>query len=143
MGKPRDKETLDRQVAGIRDSASKKNEKTLKDVHKTIDSMKRKKMIINFATVAKEAKCTRATLYNNPQLKERILSLRALSKASPLDDVVVKKDKRQLQEEKIAVLRGKVKQLEEDKEKLIVQLVQMEELRQENKRLKNRKDKES
>lgn len=143
MGKPRDKETLDRQVAGIRDSAAQKNEKTLKDVHKTIDSMKRKKMIINFITVAKEAKCSRATLYNNDQLKERIKSLRVASKATPLEDTVVIKNKSQLQEEKIIALREKVKQLETDKAKLIVQLVQMEELKRENQRLKNQKDKYS
>ena len=76
-------------------------------------------------------------LYNNAQLKERILSLRAISKASPLDDVVVvKKDKIQLKDDKIATLREQVKKLEDDKKKLIVQLVDYEELKSENERLK-------
>lgn len=80
---------------------------------------------------------SRATLYNNAQVKERILSLRAISKASPLDDVVaVKKDKIQLKDEKIATLREQVKKLEDDKKKLIVQLVDYEELKSENERLK-------
>ena len=66
-----------------------------------------------------------------------ILSLRAISKASPLDDVVaVKKDKIQLKDEKIATLREQVKKLEDDKKKLIVQLVDYEELKSENERLK-------
>lgn len=70
-------------------------------------------------------------------VKERILSLRAISKASPLDDVVaVKKDKIQLKDEKIATLREQVKKLEDDKKKLIVQLVDYEELKSENERLK-------
>lgn len=69
--------------------------------------------------------------------KERILSLRAISKASPLDDLVaVKKDKIQLKDEKIATLREQVKKLEDDKKKLIVQLVDYEELKSENERLK-------
>ncbi|MCR5623715.1 MAG: hypothetical protein K6G11_00555, partial [Lachnospiraceae bacterium] len=69
--------------------------------------------------------------------KERILSLRAISKASPLDDVIaVKKDKMQLKDDKIATLRMQVKKLEEDKEKLIIQLVDYEELKSENERLK-------
>lgn len=99
--------------------------------------LKRKNKPINFETVCKEAGVSRATLYNNAQLKERILSLRAISKASPLDDVVaVKKDKIQLKDDKIASLREQVKKLEDDKKKLIVQLVDYEELKSENERLK-------
>ena len=99
--------------------------------------LKRKNKPINFETVCKEAGVSRATLYNNVQLKERILSLRAISKASPLDDVVaVKKDKIQLKDDKIASLREQVKKLEYDKKKLIVQLVDYEELKSENERLK-------
>lgn len=56
---------------------------------------------------------------------------------SPLDDVVaVKKDKIQLKDDKIASLREQVKKLEYDKKKLIVQLVDYEELKSENERLK-------
>lgn len=105
--------------------------------NKAIDKLKRKNKPINFETVCKEAGVSRATLYNNAQLKERILSLRAISKASPLDDVVaVKKDKIQLKDDKIASLREQVKKLEDDKKKLIVQLVDYEELKSENERLK-------
>lgn len=87
----------------------------------------------NFETVAKESGVTRSTLYNNVQLKERIFSLRAISKASPLDNVIaVLRDKVQLKEEKIVPLRQWVKQLEKDKKKLIVQLVAYEELKEEN-----------
>lgn len=64
-------------------------------------------------------------------------NFRAISKASPLDDVVaVKKDKIQLKDDKIASLREQVKKLEYDKKKLIVQLVDYEELKSENERLK-------
>ena len=102
-----------------------------------IDKLKRKNKPINFETVSKEAGVSRATLYNNAQVKERILSLRAISKASPLDDVVaIKKDKMQFKDEKIATLREQVKKLEDDKKKLIVQLVDYEELKSENERLK-------
>jgi len=133
-----------KQVAGIKAYAEQKNKETIAKVHKAIDSLKRKKMNINFDSVSKEAGVSRATLYNNPQLKERILSLRAVSKGVPLvGTITVAKDKKQLQEEKIIALRQKVKQLEEDKAKLIAQLVEMEELKQENERLKNRKSSKS
>lgn len=127
----------DKQVAGIKAYAKQRNKETLEKVNKAIDKLKRKKQPINFETVAKESGVTRSTLYNNAQLKERILSLRAISKASPLDNVIViPKDKVHLQEEKITILRQRVKHLEEDKKKLIVQLVNYEELKEENTQLK-------
>ena len=108
-----------------------------KQKDKVLNKLKRKNKPINFETVCKEAGVSRATLYNNAQLKERILSLRAISKASPLDDVVaVKKDKIQLKDDKIATLREQVKKLEDDKKKLIIQLIDYEELKSENERLK-------
>ena len=130
------KKVSDSQVAGIKAHAEAKNKETIDKVNKAIDKLKRKNKPINFETVCKEAGVSRATLYNNAQLKERILSLRAISKASPLDDVVVKKDKIQLKDDKIATLREQVKKLEDDKKKLIVQLVDYEELKSENERLK-------
>lgn len=50
--------------------------------------------------------------------------------------VAVKKDKIQLKDEKIVSLREQVKKLEDDKKKLIMQLVDYEELKSENQRLK-------
>ena len=131
------KKVSEKQLAGIKAHAEAKNRATIEKVNKAIDRLKRKKKPINFETVCKESGVTRATLYNNPQLKERILSLRAISKASPLDDVIaVKKDKMQLKDDKIAALRERVKKLEDDKKKLIVQLVDYEEVKAENERLK-------
>jgi len=125
------------QVSGIKAYAEQKNRDTIEKVSKAIDKLKRKSQPINFETVSKEANVARATLYNNPQLKERIWSLRAISKGVPLDNIVaVKKDKTQLQEKKEMALREKVKKLEDDKRKLIAQLIDHEELKEENERLK-------
>jgi len=125
------------QVSGIKAYAEQKNRETIEKVSKAIDKLKRKSQPINFETVSKEANVARATLYNNPQLKERIWSLRAISKGVPLDNIgAVKKDKIQSQEKKVMALREKVKKLEDDKRKLIAQLVDHEELKEENERLK-------
>ena len=125
------KKVSDSQIAGIKAHAEAKNKETIDKVNKAIDKLKRKNKPINFETVCKEAGVSRATLYNNVQLKERILSLRAISKASPLDDVVaVKKDKIQLKDDKIASLREQVKKLEDDKKQLIVQLVDYDYIQQ-------------
>lgn len=133
------KKVSDSQIAGIKAHAEAKNKETLDKVNKAIDKLKRKGKPINFETVSKEAGVSRATLYNNDQLKERILSLRAIAKSSPLDDIVaVKKDKIQLQDEKIVTLREQVKKLEQDKKKLVAQLMDYEELKSENERLKKR-----
>ena len=139
------KKVSDSQVAGIKAHAEARNKATIDKVNKAIDRLKRKKNItINFESVSKEAGVARATLYNNAQLKERILSLRAISKASPLEDVIaVKKDKLQLKDDKIATLKIKIKKLEEDKEKLIIQLVDYEELKSENERLKKQLSKQT
>ena len=130
------KKVSDSQIAGIKAHAEAKNKATIDKVNKAIDKLKRKRKPINFETVCKEAGVSRATLYNNPQLKERILSLRAISKASPLDDVVAVKNKLQLKDDKISALREQIKKLEDDKKKLIEQLVDYEELKAENERLK-------
>lgn len=128
----------DEQLAGIKAHAEQKNKETIEKVSKAIDKLKRKNKPINFETVSKEANVARATLYNNTQLKERILGLRAISKSSPLDSVIaVTKEKTQLSQEKIIALRERVKKLEEDKKKLIVQLVDYEKLKEENERLKD------
>ena len=134
------KKVSDSQVAGIKAHAEARNKATIDKVNKAIDRLKRKKnTTINFETVSKEAGVSRATLYNNAQLKERILSLRAISKASPLEDIVaVKKDRIKLKDEKIDALRLQVQKLEQDKKKLIEQLVDYEELRFENERLKSK-----
>lgn len=131
------KKVSDSQLAGIKAHAEAKNRETIEKVNKAIDKLKRAKKPINFETVCKESGVSRATLYKNAQLRERILSLRVISKSSPLEDVVaVKKDRMRLKDEKITALREQVKKLEDDKKKLIVQLVDYEEMKAENERLK-------
>lgn len=127
------------QLAGIKAHATARNNETISKVNTAIDKLKKKGKGINFESVSKEAGVSRATLYNNDQLKERILSLRVMAKSSSTDDVVeVEKDKMKLKEERIVALRDRIKQLEEDKRKLIIQLVNYEELKSENERLKRR-----
>ena len=127
------------QLAGIKAHARARNTETISKVNVAIDKLKKKGKGINFESVSKEAGVSRATLYNNDQLKERILSLRVMAKSSSTDDVVeVEKDKMKLKDERIVALRDRIKQLEEDKRKLIIQLVNYEELKSENERLKRR-----
>lgn len=133
------KKVSDSQVAGIKAHAAARNKESIEKVNAAIDRLKKKGKPVNFESVGKEAGVSRATLYNNAQLKERILSLRAITKSGKgLNAAEIEKDKTQLKDERVAVLRGRVRQLEEDKKKLILQLVDYEELKSENERLKRR-----
>ena len=124
---------------GISAYAKQKNHETIDKVNRAIDSLKRSNaQAINFETVAKKAGVSRATLYNNPILKERIQSLRATNKKIPVENAITPKDKQQLQNEKILILRQEINQLKADKKKLILQLIEMETLRKENDRLKRK-----
>ncbi|MDR0287146.1 MAG: DUF6262 family protein [Clostridiales bacterium] len=124
---------------GIIAYAKQKNRETIDKVNHAIDLLKRSKtQVVNFETVAKKAGVSRATLYNNPILKERIQSLRAANKNTPVENVILPKDRLQLQGEKISMLRQEINQLKSDKQKLIHQLIEMEALKQENDRLKRK-----
>jgi len=132
------KKNNNKNTEGLKEFAEKKNQETIEKVNKAIDKLKRSKTKkINFKTVAEESGVSKATLYNNDILKERILSLRAIEKGVPNDSIVATpKDKIKAKDDKIKQLYEEIKKLKEDKEKLIIQLVEMEELKDENKRLR-------
>jgi len=132
-----------RNTQGLKEFSKKINQETIEKVNKAIDKLKRSKTkAINFKIVAEEAGVSKATLYNNDILKERIMSLRAIEKSNTSGDTVTTpKDKVQAKDDKIKKLYEEVKNLKEDKQNLIVQLVDMEELKDENKRLKEQLDK--
>lgn len=132
-----------RNTQGLKEFSEKKNKETIEKVNKAIDKLKRSKTkAINFKTVAEEAGVSTATLYNNDILKERITSLRAIEKSNINGDTVVTPiDKLQAKDDKIKKLYEEVKNLKEDKQNLIVQLVDMEEQNDENKRLKEQLEK--
>jgi len=127
-----------RNTQGLKEFAEKKNQETIEKVNKAIDKLKRSKTkSINFKTVAEEAGVSKATLYNNDILKERVASLRAIQKSSTNGDTITTpKNKVQAKDDKIKKLYEEIKKMKEDKQNLIVQLVDMEEQKDENKRLK-------
>lgn len=137
------KKNNNKNTEGLKEFAEKKNQETMEKVNKAIDKLKRSKTkSINFKTVAEEAGVSKATLYNNDILKERILSLRAIEKGVSNESIIATpKDKIKAKDDKIKQLYEEIKKLKEDKEKLIIQLVDIEELKDENKRLRESLDK--
>lgn len=120
-------------TSGLQTYAEKRKKETATCVNQVIDRMKGQQETINFSTVAKRSGVSRGTLYNNDLVRERIMSLRSLQAGNPERK---EKKERQLLEEKIGYLRGRIKTLEQEKELLIVQLVMQEDIRRENERLK-------
>ena len=131
------KKVPESQVSALKKQNSQRKQDTAERVNKAIDKLKRKNSPINFESVAREAGVSRATLYNNPKLKERIMGLRAMDRA-PISEsgAEPKKTKVQRLEDTVADLRARVRQLEADKKNLIIQLVDYEETKAENERLK-------
>ena len=131
------KKVPESQVSALKKQNSQRKQDTAERVNKAIDKLKRKNSPINFESVAKEAGVSRATLYNNPKLKERIMGLRAMD-LTPTSEggAEPKKTKVQRLEATVAELRARVRQLEADKKNLIVQLVDYEETKAENERLR-------
>ena len=131
------KKVPESQVSALKEHNSQKKQSTVERVNKAIDTLKRQNAAINFETVAKAAGVSRATLYNNPKLKERIMGLRAIALTpSPEEAGEPKKNKVQRLEDTVADLKARVRQLEADKKNLIVQLVDYEETKAENERLR-------
>ena len=131
------KKVPENQVSALKEQNFKRKQDTAERVNKAIDKLKRKNASINFETVAKEAGVSRATLYNNTKLKERIMGLRAMDLTPTSEDgAEPKKTKVQRLEATVAELRARVRQLEADKKNLIVQLVDYEETKAENERLR-------
>lgn len=131
------KKVHESQVSAMKEHNSQRKQNTAERVNKAIDKLKRKNTPINFETVAKEASVCRATLYNNPKLKERIMGLRAMD-FDPTSEggAEPKKTKVQRLEDNVAELKARVRQLETDKKNLIAQLVDQEETKAENERLR-------
>ena len=131
------KKVPENQVSALKEHNSQKKHNTAERVNKAIDKLKRKNAPINFEVVAKEAGVSRATLYNNPKLKERIMGLRAIALApSSEQGAEPKKIKVQRLEDTVADLKARNRQLEADKKNLIAQLVDFEEMKEENERLR-------
>ena len=120
-------------TSGLQTYAEKRKKETAACVNQVIDRLKEQKETINFSTVAKLSGVSRGTLYNNEFVRERIMSLRSLQAGNPERK---EQKERQLLEDKICDLRGRIKTLEQEKELLIVQLVMQEDIRRENERLK-------
>jgi len=119
-----------RNVSGLLQHATTLRSDTEEKVNRAIDTLKHSKTgKINFKAVSELSGVSTTTLYNNPVLRERISSLRAVKKVQAQEMAVPDTSVRDQLRQEIQKLRG-------EKKMLINQLVELESLRIENKKLK-------
>ncbi|BAY29189.1 hypothetical protein NIES2107_10300 [Nostoc carneum NIES-2107] len=68
--------TVKRNVEGLVDNAQRKRQETFEKVEQGIQQLIKEKQVINFNTVAKVSGVSKAWLYKEPEIKERIEHLR-------------------------------------------------------------------
>ena len=121
-----------RNISGLLQHSDALKNETVEKVNAAIDTLKRSKTKkINFKTVSELSGISTTTLYNNPALRERISSLRAVKKVSAQEsppDMIVRDRERELRQE--------IQKLREEKKMLIEQLVEFERFKNENQQLK-------
>lgn len=103
---------LKRNINGLLQHASSLKSNTEEKVNHAIDTLKRSKTKrINFKTVSELSGVSTTTLYNNPVLRERISSLRAIRTKSVQETSTYDISER----EKIRSLQQEIQKLKEDK----------------------------
>jgi len=125
-------EKLKRNISGLLQHSAALKSETEDKVAQAIDTLKRSRnKKINFKTVSELSGVSTTTLYNNPTLRERISSLRAVKKVNA-QEIALNTSVQDRESE----LRRQIQKLIEEKKMLIEQLVELEALRVDNKRLK-------
>lgn len=92
--------------------------KTQQKVDKAIQRLIKSQKSINFNSVANESGVTKATLYNNPNIKERIEGLRLQQSKVPTPSQVKREMDENNKDAIIASLKRRIKKLEEENKEL-------------------------
>ena len=111
--------THERNVAGLRASARQRAQATRQRAEEAINLLVSEGRLVNFKTVGQTAQVSTAWLYQQEDLKERILHLR--TRQHPRPNVVIPPRERASDASKdamIAALRERVKRLEEENREL-------------------------
>lgn len=120
-------------ISGLRNYSAAKKKKTEEKVHLAIEKLKKSKTRkISFKAVSELSGVSTTTLYNNILIRERINSLKTIESHPEVEQPAIEKAQEHL------LLKKEIQRLKEEKKMLINQLVEMEQLRSENLRLRAR-----
>jgi CHAT domain-containing protein len=95
---------------------------TYQKVDEAIKRLLRANESINFNSVANEAGVAKATLYNNPELRERIETLRQQQAQAPTPKQIKREMNENNKDALIESLKRKIKKLEDENKQLREQL---------------------
>jgi hypothetical protein len=113
--------TIERNVDGLKAHAQQKRQETLDKAEKAIEQLIKEGRRVNFNTVAEAGDVSKAWLYDEPQIRERIEQLRKQS--TPKHSLPP--EQKMSDESKSAIIglhKQKIKKLEEENCKLLEQL---------------------
>jgi small-conductance mechanosensitive channel len=118
-------------ITGLMNYSAAKKKETGKKVDLAIEKLKKSKTRkISFKAVSELSGVSTTTLYNNVLIRERINSLKAIESHPKVEQPEIEKTQEHLS------LKKEIQRLKEEKKMLISQLVEMEQLRSENLRLR-------
>lgn len=97
---------------------NQRRDKTTEQINKAIDKMLKTKQAINFNSVAAEVPCSKATLYNKPEIRQRIEYLRDQQAKVPSPSDIKREMDENNKDAVIASLKRRIKKLEEELKQL-------------------------
>lgn len=106
----------------LKELHSKRKAMTQEKVDKAIQRLIKAQKPINFNSVANESGLTKATLYNNKDIRERIETLRHLQSQVPTPSQIKREMDDNNKDAIIASLKRKIKRLEEENKDLREQI---------------------
>lgn len=117
---------MDKRTAGLSKHSAEKKEAAQTKALQAIDDLKQAERKVTVSSVSKQSGISRTTLYDNPTVMERIEE----------SQVERKEAEAQSTQKTIESLRSENDRLKEEKKMLVIQLVEMDRIVDENKRLK-------
>jgi len=121
-----------RNTKAITEMRKKDSDTAYEDIIEAIKTLKKAGKPINKSSVAKQAGCSRTTVYKHSDIVEQIEGIEARAKNKKTDkdgDLPKVKEERN---DRIKMQYNRIKQLERDLNMAMIQLVAMEDLRREN-----------
>ncbi|MED2777911.1 DUF6262 family protein [Bacillus thuringiensis] len=114
-------ETYDR-LAHVKQLHEMRKKSTFQKADKAIQRLIRARKNINFNSVASEAGVSKATLYNNQELRERVETLRDQQAQSPTRQQIKREMNETNKDALIESLKRRIKKVEEENKQLREQL---------------------
>lgn len=107
-----------RSVEGLRRNAQKKRQETFERVEKGIQQLVKEKRVINFNTVAESSGVSKAWLYKEADIRDRIEQLRAQSSGSKKKPPIKQRASDASKDALLKIMRERIKRLEAENKDL-------------------------